>query len=178
MPTPRKPTQQKINEGDAHRSGRHALQRKLAAEPRAQHGLPDAPAHLSTRARQAWQFWREQLQAMHIDHAPDAIALEGACVNYARAVEADLIITREGIVIDEPTFYRGEGRGVTHKKKHPAVTVANAASGLMKAFVGEFGLTPLARTRFTVGRRQDADDDLNKILTGPRLSAEGRGRLK
>jgi phage terminase small subunit len=106
MPTPRKPTLRKIIEGDARQRGKGVLQRKLAAEPRAQVGLPDAPPHLSARARQAWQFWREQLEAMQLDHTPDAIALEGACVNYARAVEADLIVTREGILIDEPTFYK------------------------------------------------------------------------
>ena len=116
----RTPTQQKINEGDAGKRGKHVLQRKLAAEPPAPEGLPDAPPHLSGRARDAWNFWREQLEMMQLDHAPDAIALEGACVNYARAVEADLILTREGIVIDEPTFYRGERlRGVARRKKHP-----------------------------------------------------------
>jgi len=117
---PRKTTTQKILEGDAGKRGKHVLQRRLAAEPHAQVGLPDAPAHLSARARAAWDFWREQLELMQLDHAPDAIALEGACVNYARAVEADLILTREGIVIDEPTFYRGERlRGVARRKKHP-----------------------------------------------------------
>jgi phage terminase small subunit len=29
----------------------------------------------------------------------------------------------------------------------------------MKAFVVEFGLTPLSRTRLTIGRRQDAEDE-------------------
>jgi P27 family predicted phage terminase small subunit len=160
MPTPRKPTQQKINEGDAHKSGRHALQRKLDAEPHAQHGLPNAPAHLSARARLAWQFWREQLEVMHLDHAADAIALEGACVNYARAVEADLIVTREGIAIDEPVFYQGKRlRGVKRQRKHPAVTIATGAWLLFRAFAREFGFTPLSRTRLTLAERsQDADD--------------------
>jgi hypothetical protein len=69
----RKTTTQKILEGDAGKRGKHVLQRKLAAEPQAQVGLPDAPEHLSARAREAWYFWREQLELMQLDYAPDAI---------------------------------------------------------------------------------------------------------
>jgi P27 family predicted phage terminase small subunit len=106
-------------------------------------------------------FWREQLELMHLDHRPDAIALEGACVNYARAVEADLIVRREGIVIDEPVFYQGKRlRGVTRQRKHPAATIATGAWLLFRAFAREFGLTPLSRTRLAVappgrGRRPE-----------------------
>jgi phage terminase small subunit len=50
------------------------------------------------------------------------------------------------------------------------MTVANVAWALMKAFVVEFGLTPLSRTRLTIERREDAEDELNELLTGPRLT--------
>lgn len=45
-------------------------------------------------------------------------------MNYARAVEADLIVTREGAIINEPVFYQGKRvAGVTRQKKHPAMTI-------------------------------------------------------
>jgi P27 family predicted phage terminase small subunit len=178
MPTPRKPTQQKINEGDAHRSGRQALQRKLDAEPHAEHGLPPAPEYLPERARDAYEFWRAELELMQLDHTPDRVALEGAAVAYCRATEAELTVSREGAIVDEPVIYRGKPlSGVTRKKKHPAVTISNAAWSLMKIFCCEFGFTPLSRSRLTVEpRRQDAGDQLDELLRGPRLSATERGR--
>jgi len=42
---------------------------------RAPVGLPDPPQHLCERAHAAWQFWREQLELMGLDHR------QGACVN-------------------------------------------------------------------------------------------------
>jgi P27 family predicted phage terminase small subunit len=82
--------------------------------------------------------------------------LEGACVSYACAIEAELIVEREGIIIDEPFFYQGKGlSGTSRQKKHPAVTIAKTAWSLMRAFCCEFGLTPLSRTRLTIGGRQD-----------------------
>jgi phage terminase small subunit len=49
----------------------------------------------------------------------------------------------------------------------------------LKVFILQFGLTPLSRRRLTVDeRRQDNDDDLNKLISGPRLTEEERRRLK
>jgi P27 family predicted phage terminase small subunit len=179
MPTPRKPIQLRINEGDARRRGKHVLQAKLAAEPRAQVGLPPAPKHLPPRARDVYETWRAELRLMQLDHCPDAIALEGAAMAYCRAVEAELIVEREGAIVDDAVFYQGKClHGVTRVRKHPAVKIAAANWLLMKMFVVQFGLTPLSRTRLTIECRQDADDDLNELLTGPRLTATERGRLK
>jgi len=69
-------------------------------------------------------------------------------MSYARAVEAEAIIEREGAIISEPIYYNGKPvAGVTRLRKHPAVTVAARSWLLLKAFAVEFGLTPAARTR-------------------------------
>jgi P27 family predicted phage terminase small subunit len=116
---------------------------------------------------------------MQIDHKPDGQALEVASLAYARVIEAELTIEREGFVINEPVYFQGKRLGrVFRKKKHPAVTVANAAMALLKTFVCEFGLTPVSRTRLTIERTHDAADDLNKLLRGPRLTPEERAKLQ
>jgi len=149
MPTPRKPTQQKINEGDAHRLGKHRLQTKLAAEPHAQEGLPPAPEHMPPRAHDCYEFWRAELQAMQMDCAPDAQALEAAAMAYHRATEAEKQVTREGILINDPILHQGKrAPGVTRQKRHPCVGIAARNWLLMKAFLVQFSLTPAASARF------------------------------
>lgn len=180
MPKPRKTTTTKVIEGDKGKLGKRKLAAKLAAEPRAEDGLPHAPGHLPERARVAWEFWREQLEFMQLDHRPDAIALEAACLNYSRAVDADIKVNREGIILEEPVLYRGEPiPGIVRRKKNPAVTVSATCWMLVKAFVCEFGFTPVSRTRLTVeNKTRGAAEDLSKLLTGPRLSKEERDRLQ
>ena len=175
----RKTTTQKVLEGDKSKIGKHVLQRKLDAEPRAQSGLPPAPEYLPERARDAYEFWRAELELTQLDHTPDRVALEGAAMAYCRATEAELSVSREGAIVGEPVIYRGKPlSGVTRKKKHPAVTISNAAWSLMKIFCCEFGFTPLSRSRLTVEPRQDAGDQLDELLRGPRLTEDERRKLK
>jgi len=179
MPTPRKPTKTQVSEGDKSKLGKHVLAAKLAAEPHAQSGLPPAPKHLPKRAREVYEFWREQLELMQIDHKPDAQGLEAASMAYCRAVEAEMQVTREGQVIDEPMMYKGDPiKGLFRKKRHPASITAVANWLLVKAFITEYGLTPAARTRLTADRKPEAANDLNKMLSGPRLTADERAKLQ
>src|SRR5215469_10466406 len=99
-----KPIQQQINEGDPRKRGVHKLEERLEAEPKASRGLPPCPHHLSDRARTAWNFWRDELELMGLAFGPDAAMLEGAVVMYARAVEADLILQRDGLTLETPVL--------------------------------------------------------------------------
>jgi phage terminase small subunit len=99
-----KPTAHHISDGDRRKLGKRKLQERLAAAPKATRGLPPWPGHLRGRARAAWNFWREELNALKLDFRPDAMMLEGACVNYARTVRADLLIAKEGFTIEQPIF--------------------------------------------------------------------------
>lgn len=54
--------------------------------------------------------------------------IEGACVAYARAVDADLQVACDGITIREPVYFHGMRKaGLFRIKKHPAVTVSNTS---------------------------------------------------
>jgi P27 family predicted phage terminase small subunit len=177
MPTPRKPISRQIIEGDRAKRGKHKLQAKLESSPIAVKDLPECPAHLHGRARDAWDFWKLELELMQLGARPDAIALEGACVSYARAVDADLRIAAEGMLIEEPDMYHGKPLPKVHRfKKHPAFAISDASWALVKTFVCEFGLTPVSPTRLTVERHVNGDSDLNKLLSGPRLTPEEKKR--
>jgi P27 family predicted phage terminase small subunit len=164
-----KPIAQQIAEGDPRKIGKKKLQRMLEAGPQAARGLPKCPRHLRGRARAAWNYWREELIAMQLDSRPDAMMLEGACVNYAKAVQADLLVLAGGVTLEEPIIdpETGEQKGVKIKR-NPADVVSNRAWGLVKAFCSEFGLSPVSRTRLTLEKRDDGKSELLKLLSQPR----------
>lgn len=168
-----KPVKQQIAEGDPRRHGKKKLQEQLAKEPKAARGLPDCPDHVADeRAIRAWNFWREELQEMKLDARPDAMMLEGACVNYARAVQADLILTRHGLVVAQP-IVNAKGKQIGLKmKNHPAVSVSNAAWKQVRAFCSEFGLSPVSRTRLTLEKKDNSAEELMELLNRPREKKE------
>lgn len=162
-----KPTARQISEGDPRQRGANKLREKLANEPSATRGLPGCPAHLEGRAASAWAFWAEELADMNLDRRPDAMMLEGACTNYARAVEADGIVNEAGMMQEEPLTNK-VGDVVGYRiKAHPAIAVSNAAWRQVRAFCSEFGLSPVSRTRLAI-ERKDEGADLATILAQPR----------
>lgn len=157
-----------IAEGDPRKIGKGKLQQRSAAEPKATHGLPRCPRHLRGRERAAWNFWKQELEVMDIDSRPDAMMLEGACVNYAKAVQADAQIRAGGVTVEEPILDKeGEQIGV-RIKRNPADTVSNRAWSLLKAFCSEFGLSPVSRTRLAVEKPNVEEQDLMAMLSRPR----------
>lgn len=159
-----KPTQRQIAEGDPRKRGVNKLDQKLAAEPKAARGLPACPRHLRGRARAAWNLWKEELEGMGQDFRPDAMMLEGACVNYARAVQADLILSH-GCQVEEPILDRNSGKIIGQKvKNHPVVAVSNACWRNVRAFCSEFGLSPVSRTRLAIEKTDSSDLELMELL--------------
>jgi P27 family predicted phage terminase small subunit len=159
-----------IVEGDPRKIGKRKLQQRSAAEPKAMHGLPACPRHLRGRARAAWNFWREELRVMELNSRPDAMMLEGACVNYAKAVQADALVLAGGVTVEEPIL-DSEGQQVGVKiKRNPADVVSNRAWALLKSFCSEFGLSPVSRTRLAVEKPNDEDQDLMDMLSRPRAA--------
>lgn len=165
-----KPTSQQIAAGDPRKKGKRKLQEALESEVQAKRGLPDCPRHLRGRARHCWKFWNEELVAMNLDCRPDAMMLEGACVNYARAVTADLLIEKQGMVMEEPIVDRDTGDQIGVKmKNHPAIAISNQAWRQVRAFCSEFGLSPVARQRIKIEKDDKAGtEDLAELLSRPR----------
>lgn len=168
-----KPISRQIAEGDPRKKGVHKLNEQLAAEPKASRGLPDCPRHLKGRARAAWNFWRAELEAMNLDSRPDAMMLEGACVSYARAVEADLQVAAWGITIEEQRYDNDEGElTVMSAKTNPAIAVSNDAWRQVRSFCSDFGFSPVSRTRLAIEKKDPAEQTLAELLAQPRQASK------
>lgn len=131
--------------------------------------MPECPEHLGERARKAWEMWKEELENMQLDCRPDQVMLEGACVNYERAVEADLMVQKHGLLIAEPIVKAdGEVTGRTRIKANPAIAISNKSWRVAHSFCSEFGLSPVSRTRLTIDKSDSSHGDLLKLLSQPR----------
>lgn len=164
---------QKVADGDTRKVGVHKLEAQIAAEPKTTRGLPKCPVHLRGRARAAWNLWAEELFVMNQDRRPDGMMLEGACVGYERAVLADLIIAKEGLIITESKIDDESGEVIVLKRKnHPAIAISRASWNQVRAFCSEFGLSPVSRTRLAVEKRDDGAADLATLLSTPRAQRQ------
>ena len=164
----KKPINRQIAEGDPRKRGVRKLIELQERIPKATRGLPDCPRHLRGRARTAWNFLREQLEAMDLDHRPDALALEGGCLAYQAAIHAEETLAREGCVVTEPVTRGGAVVGQI-RRTHPATRVRNAAWARFTQFCDRFGLSPQAREHLSVEKSADPGQELMQILSEPRV---------
>jgi len=105
---------------------------------------------------------------MEQDYAADATILEGLCVNYVRAVEADLLLERDGCDLQEPIVDKTTGDVIAHKvKNHPAVARSNLCWRNVQMFASDLGLTLVSRQRLTVDSADTGVSDLMEMLSGP-----------
>lgn len=162
-----KPLQRQFAEGDTRHIGARKLNERLAALPKAMRGLGDPPPHLSELAKQQWAIWREDLEIMQQDFRADAVILEGACVSYARAIEADEIL-KDGCEVEEPFVDKVTGAIGHVLKKHPAVAVSNVSWRRAKAFCAELGLSLISRQRLSIESVTHGGSNLMELLLKPR----------
>ena len=136
--------------------------------PKGSRGLPKCPRHLKGRARSAWKFLKAELEAMDLDCRPDALSLEGGCLAYQTAIEAEDLLATEGPTVDEPIVRKGIVVG-SARRSHPANRIRNAAWARFQSFCDRFGLSPKARESIFVPRLDDSNHDLMSLLMQPRV---------
>jgi P27 family predicted phage terminase small subunit len=158
-----KPTEQQITAGDPARKGVHKLDQKLAAQPKAERGLPECPEYLQGAARIAWDFWRDALDSMNLDYKPDALTLESGCLAYHELRDAYDSLNREGRT-------RMDDKGKEYN--NPAVTRMTTALTALRGFTSEFGLSPVSRTRLTIEKGGSEEKDMMNLLSQPRAKKD------
>lgn len=168
---------------DALRKARGQKHRKKEAKsvkhPSVSIGAPKAPAHLGYDpvALAAWVQLCKHLMKMRVLAPADGPVLEGLVMAYSRALAADKIVRRDGMIVTR------KGRGVA---AHPAVKISFQSWRDVRVFAQEFGLTPSSRTRVhTVGvaantpqegekHQQDAEDFLFRSKVIGHVGRDGR----
>lgn len=144
---PPKPTALKLLDGNP---GKRPLNRH---EPKPRPVAPTCPAWLSAEAKREWRRIARELERLGLLTQVDRAALAGYCQNYARALEAERVLSEEGL-----TFTTEKG----YVMQRPEVAIAQKAWQLVRAFGAEFGLTPSSRGRLSLPEPET--DDLERLL--------------
>lgn len=113
---------------------------------------PNMPAHIrhDKTARACWERLRPRLLKLKVLTKNDDVALEGLCIAYARALEADEAVEKYGMVTNDK---------FSGLKANPAVGMSRAAWAEVRKFAQEFGLTPSSRTRVREAPSEDNEED-------------------
>lgn len=122
-------------------------------KPRPRPKPPTCPSWMPPDGKRMWRRVLSTLDAMAVVTELDVGVLAGFCASYARMVESEREVSRDGVVIEG---YRGS------RVKHPALQVVRDSRMTMLAFARELGLTPKAREALSVPLDDfdEEDDDL------------------
>lgn len=116
---------------------------------------PECPADAAADVRVIWDFVVEQLSAMHLAKACDRDSLRCFCEAVVNHRKASAVLANSSILV------KGiHGNWV----RNPALAVQRDSANLIRAFAGEFGLTPAARSSIVVGQKRE--DDSNPFAQG------------
>ena len=129
--------------------GRDSAGRPVAASPGFVRLPPEPPELLRDEALEEWHRVVPELTRLNLTKPIDAAALTVYCLAWQRLCQAQAILDEEGVL-----HTTSQGRS-----KHPALMIAEAASKELRAWAGEFGLTPSAENR--VSRPAAGSDDDN-----------------
>lgn len=122
------------------------------------------PAHLRPRAKRLWKALVEQLDALGLMTKVDGAALEGCCMAYDRAVEADKVIARKGLIFDVV-----KDGVVVMSYQRPEIAISQNAWKQYRAFCSDFGLTPASRGKLALPAPEASADPLEAALAAPRV---------
>jgi phage terminase small subunit len=152
----RKPTPVwlQLQRGDPRRIGKNKLQEWLAWERKiCSTELLPCPAHLSGLARRAWDILSEELALKSLAAAVFGPMLEGLCVSLAYAVEADLVVAEQGVLIEEQVPRK---RATTYRQRvNPAWRISRANWKLVEEFAAEFWFSPASMSALRVQLRSE-----------------------
>ena len=126
------------------------------SEPKPPPGIPEPPDHLSGKnSRRAWIEFAVILQRMGVLTTADRDALGRMCDIYAeiqdlkRAIENHGHVYESGGEVDKKTGQVIRGTGLI--KARPEVGMLADSDRRFRQYLTDFGLTPSARSKLTVG---------------------------
>lgn len=128
-------------------------------EPKPKRGAM-LPSELNATAAKFIKRMRPVLDDTGILTDADIPALEMMANHYALAWRAAQVVDEQGLIVIDAF-------GSTHK--HPMLQVMKDNSALLRAYMGEFGMTPSSRTRLQVPEKQEVDE-LEQLLFGSAVS--------
>lgn len=119
-------------------------------EPAPALGAPPCPEWLGDLAKEEWRRVVPELISLGLLTKIDRAALAGYCHAWAEWQTLDADVQENGI-------YMETGNG--YQQVRPAVTARDKAIERCLKFAREFGFTPAARTRISVPKKSEEDDN-------------------
>lgn len=129
--------------------GKDSAGRKVKLPPKFRKISPTAPEWLADEARAEWERIVPELLRLELLKAEDGAALVQYCETWAVFVDATKKIHAEGL-----TYEAKQGT-----LARPEVAIARTASRELRAWAGQFGLTPVAENALAIGDLADGDED-------------------
>lgn len=129
-----------------------------AAEPQPDKTPPTCPAWLTGEARREWRRIVPELERMGLLTLVDRAALSGYCQSWARWREGERVLSRDGLTYE---YTNKQGESVILPR--PEAAIARQYLAMVRAFCGEFGLTPSSRGRMSVAGPPE-QDPLDQML--------------
>lgn len=148
MPAKARPHGLRVIQGRG--NGRDSGGRAIKQPPGFTRLPPNAPTWLPAEAKAEWKRVVPELQRLQLLKPIDRAALTAYCLAWDRMVTAQKAIKEHGA-----TYLDAFG----NPKKHPNVLIAEAASKELRAWAGEFGLTPSAEGRVSKPEADDGEED-------------------
>ena len=125
---------------------------KNEAQPR--QGIPSCPRHIQGEGRKEWRRTAKELADCGLLTFVDRAALAAYCQAWARWVQAEDVLRKAGVLTKTPNGMLVQS---------PMLAIANRAMDQMRAFLGEFGMTPAARTRIKAEPKPPEEDPLDAL---------------
>lgn len=124
-------------------------------EPRPGERMPSAPRWMSPEAKRQWRRLAPRLHTAGLLTEVDGLGLAMLCESVGQYVEGKTIVEREGAIAvsDQGNVYQ-----------HPAVGLMKTARGEVLKWAREFGMTPAARSRISVGDDGEGEPSLADLL--------------
>jgi P27 family predicted phage terminase small subunit len=149
-PSP-KPTQLRLLHGDRPNRINHD-------EPPAPSGLPECPDDATDEVRQIWDYAIKNLIVMGVATPADRDALRVYCEAVVTHRKACALLAKS------PVLVPGAIKGTV--LANPAVRVQRDAAAVIRAYAGEFGFTPSARSEISKGAASHHGNAAARYLNG------------
>jgi P27 family predicted phage terminase small subunit len=151
MPYPRTPTALKKLRGNP---GKRPLPKN---EPKPRLAIPDPPKELPAKAKKEWRRIAVKLHQYGLLSEIDGAALGLYCDAYARWVQAQDELRKNGLMV--PTKTGGP-------KLNPWLIILNKSYEQMRRMLTEFGMTPASRSKVSVAKNPEDVDPMEEVLFG------------
>jgi P27 family predicted phage terminase small subunit len=128
-------------------------------EPEPRKKRPKCPPHLSEEARREWRRLVPILERMRVLTEADGLALANLCMQYSTMIKAQRLLEKSGLLFKTKSGY---------VQQSPLVAIVASCVDQVSKLCRDFGLTPASRTRLTVEKEANSDDELWDLLLEPR----------